>query len=355
MRYIVQPRDSLWSIAKHQLGDAARWPELARLNSIAPPYRLLIGQVLTVPMETYVWRPSANGLGGSSQAYGPVWTYGTTPTTEAATPATTIPVRGFVFVVIEEIEQGAKLVRKVVALPESDAAWYIVNNPDKFGFRPRAPGSSVSLGEHAMGNTLSKYISASNKPAGAPNFEGTSWVIDVNKAKASGAVIHSTKDIIKDLDRLAQSAEPALAARIAKLKSVIQSMEGEVLIEGTVPANAVKSAKAAMSEAKLLAGMTKGARVIGFVGIVLSAYDIGKATAQSYQEASIRPLAAESIRQAGGWGMGWAGFKIGAAAGAVLGVETGPGLLATGLVGGLIFGVAGYFGADWVADKIHAN
>jgi hypothetical protein len=36
-------------------------------------------------------------------------------------------------------------------------------------------------------------------------------------------------------------------------------------------------------------------------------------------------------------------------------VETGPGLVVTGLIGGIVLGMAGYFGADWVADHIHAN
>jgi hypothetical protein len=50
-----------------------------------------------------------------------------------------------------------------------------------------------------------------------------------------------------------------------------------------------------------------------------------------------------------------AGFKIGAATGALLGVETGPGAIVSGLIGGIVFGGAGYFGADWVADYIDEN
>jgi hypothetical protein len=36
-------------------------------------------------------------------------------------------------------------------------------------------------------------------------------------------------------------------------------------------------------------------------------------------------------------------------------IETGPGAIITGLVGGIVFGAAGYFGADWVADHIDKN
>ena len=46
---------------------------------------------------------------------------------------------------------------------------------------------------------------------------------------------------------------------------------------------------------------------------------------------------------------------IGGAAGAAVGIETGPGAVVTGFVGAVIFGVAGYLGADWVADFIDKN
>ncbi|EIQ26602.1 putative membrane protein [Shigella boydii 965-58] len=41
--------------------------------------------------------------------------------------------------------------------------------------------------------------------------------------------------------------------------------------------------------------------------------------------------------------------------GASLGITTGPGAVATGIIGGIVFGAAGYFGADWVADYIDEN
>jgi len=50
-----------------------------------------------------------------------------------------------------------------------------------------------------------------------------------------------------------------------------------------------------------------------------------------------------------------AGAKIGGIAGAAIGIETGPGVILTGAFGALIFGVAGYFGADWIADQIDEN
>ncbi|HIE9781355.1 TPA: hypothetical protein ACXRZB_002721 [Klebsiella pneumoniae] len=53
--------------------------------------------------------------------------------------------------------------------------------------------------------------------------------------------------------------------------------------------------------------------------------------------------------------MAVAGAKIGTVAGAAVGIETGPGVVLTGLIGGVIFGTAGYFGADWVADHIDEN
>jgi hypothetical protein len=75
----------------------------------------------------------------------------------------------------------------------------------------------------------------------------------------------------------------------------------------------------------------------------------------SIREGSVKPIAAETVRQVGGWTAAWAGVKLGAAGGALLGVETGPGAIVSGAVGGLIGGVAGYYGFDWIADHISAN
>ena len=47
--YRVQPHDSLWKISKTHLGDASRWPEVARLNGLKPPYKLLVGLPLRLP------------------------------------------------------------------------------------------------------------------------------------------------------------------------------------------------------------------------------------------------------------------------------------------------------------------
>ena len=80
-----------------------------------------------------------------------------------------------------------------------------------------------------------------------------------------------------------------------------------------------------------------------------------RAANRSYEEKSIKPIAAETVRQVGGWGGAAAGAKLGAMAGAALGIETGPGAIITGAVGALIGGGLGYFGADWAADQISPN
>jgi len=47
--YIVRPNDTLSQIAKSQLGSSRRWKEIAKLNSLKPPYKLSIGQRLILP------------------------------------------------------------------------------------------------------------------------------------------------------------------------------------------------------------------------------------------------------------------------------------------------------------------
>lgn len=47
--YTVKAGDTLLSIAAAQLGSAARWTEIAQLNTIADPYTLTPGQVIRLP------------------------------------------------------------------------------------------------------------------------------------------------------------------------------------------------------------------------------------------------------------------------------------------------------------------
>jgi nucleoid-associated protein YgaU len=47
--YTVVSDDSLWMIAKKQLKDSSRWPEIAKLNNIKAPYTIYPRQVLKLP------------------------------------------------------------------------------------------------------------------------------------------------------------------------------------------------------------------------------------------------------------------------------------------------------------------
>lgn len=48
-RYVIQPGDSLASIAQQVYGDPTRWRDIARANNIAEPYSLSVGQRLRIP------------------------------------------------------------------------------------------------------------------------------------------------------------------------------------------------------------------------------------------------------------------------------------------------------------------
>jgi nucleoid-associated protein YgaU len=47
--YTVKSGDTLWLIAKRQLGDSGRVAEIARLNGLQEPYRLRVGDKLKLP------------------------------------------------------------------------------------------------------------------------------------------------------------------------------------------------------------------------------------------------------------------------------------------------------------------
>lgn len=47
--YTVREGDSLWTVARSQLGDARRVDEIARLNGLGAPYKIKVGQKLKLP------------------------------------------------------------------------------------------------------------------------------------------------------------------------------------------------------------------------------------------------------------------------------------------------------------------
>lgn len=47
--YIVKSGDTLWAIAKRELNDGSRYPEIAKLNNIANPNLIYVGQEITLP------------------------------------------------------------------------------------------------------------------------------------------------------------------------------------------------------------------------------------------------------------------------------------------------------------------
>lgn len=334
----VQYGESLWRIAAARLGDGNRWVEIARLNHLNNPSLIVHGQVLRLP----------DGPIGQSTA-------GQTQPLDLNLPqcqgTDRVPGRAFFFVLADEVNPfRRKLVRKVVFPTGVNTASMVeqIMNPARYGFTPRDPASPVSIGRHVMGMTNSRYISTSGRPFGSSRFEGKSYWIDADKVQKSGAVIHEGRAIVDDLKRiLAKTKKPELKQYIQDIIRKSEIIDREILVEGTIPAKAVKGVGAM--------AMTKGLQVISGVGLVVTAYDIGEAGRKSYETQSVKPIAAESVRQIGGWGAALAGAKIGGAAGAAVGLATGPGAVISAGVGAVLFGAAGYFGADWVADMIDAN
>jgi LysM repeat protein len=49
VEYEVKKGDTLSRIARRELGDGNRWREIAEINNIDPPYRIVVGQKLDLP------------------------------------------------------------------------------------------------------------------------------------------------------------------------------------------------------------------------------------------------------------------------------------------------------------------
>jgi hypothetical protein len=91
------------------------------------------------------------------------------------------------------------------------------------------------------------------------------------------------------------------------------------------------------------------------VGVVLTAADVANAAQKSYDKRSYKPLAAETVRQVGGWSGAYAGGVIEAEIGAAFGIEIGPGAIITGAIGAIVFGAIGYWRGDVIAGWIEED
>ncbi len=272
-----------------------------------------------------------------------------------------MPARAFFFIVVDEVGKEGFLVRNIYTMPNSP---YLANmdlaplvklsqvEPERHGLMPKKWGGAPSIAEHVMGDHMSSYVSSSSIfPQGSPRFEGRSVYIDIKKAKASGARLVSTEEILASL-RDYKAKNPHLAKRVDQIAKYVSDLDKEVLVHSErVPPKAIFN-PGSLKVAQIASG---AGRVVQVLGIVLTAYDLEQASEKSFRAKSVKPISAEVIRQAGGWGGAVVGFKIGGAGGVMLGIETGPGAILTGLAGGIIGGAAGYFGFDWIADHIDKN
>jgi hypothetical protein len=240
-----------------------------------------------------------------------------------------MPARAFFFVIVDEVGKDGFVVRKIYA---SSGSPYLANMglsplkqlselyPETHGMTPKSWGSATTVAEHVMGNNMSPYLSSSSIfPGGSPRFQGRDIFIDIEKAKASGARLISTEEILKSLDDY-KAQNPHLAKRVDKIAKYVKDIDKEILVSGEkIPAKAIFNSQSLKTAGKIV----KFGRVVQVVGIVLTAYDLEQASEKSFHSKSVKPITAEVIRQAGGWGGAVAGFKIGGVTGAAVGIETG--------------------------------
>jgi len=220
-----------------------------------------------------------------------------------------MPARAFFFIVVDEPGKDGFLVRKLYAsnsdpylskMNLSEAKTLSETNPERYGLIPKDFSASYSVAEHVMGDNASAYISTSSVfPEGSPRFEGKTIIVDIDKAVRSGAKLISTEEIVKSLNDY-KNQNPHLVKRIDKILKYVKDIDKEVLLHGEkIPVSAIFTPETL----KYTEYFTRGARVVQVTGIVFTAYDLEQASEKSLKNGSVKPITAEAIRQAGGWGM----------------------------------------------------
>jgi hypothetical protein len=234
------------------------------------------------------------------------------------------------------------------------------------GIHPTDPRSSMSVGEHVTelrdlnlppGSKRSPYVSLSSNPhahIGNPDSPfklrwTVEYIIDLEKVRKEGTQILSHEEVIQGIDDAVRNGEiSAHQAEVWKSRQSGPHGEREMVAKGSIPSAAI--------ETRALRAAKFGARFLGYAGVAVTAYDLTGAALESVELGSPRPIAAETVRQAGGWGGGVAGAALGAKLGGTSGWALGPwGAFGLGVGLAVVGGVGGYFGADFLADFVHPN
>lgn len=273
-----------------------------------------------------------------------------------------MPARMFVFVVVDEPGKDGFVVRRCYTSLEDP---YLLNlnlsplenlrevYPEREGLWNRGgPQSPVSVAEHVLEfDKITSYVSTSGTyPDGTLRMDGKPVYVDIAKAKRAGAKLVSTEEIARAIDDYKVHLNSKGRREAEYIKQKVLNIDKEVLVQPhpSVPAAGVFSKRGLA----VSLGIVKYARVVQVVGLAFTAYDLTVATGESFKTKSVRPIEKEVVRQIGGWGAAVAGARIGVAAGALVGIETGPGMVITGFIGGIAFGAIGYMGGSIAANHI---
>ena len=347
MIYRVRLGETLSSIAGRFLGDENRWPELARDSGLRSPDLIFVGQEITV-----------RGFPHDKSSFYSRLTSNTSLTAHATgKEKPLIPSSIHVFMLADEFNPFRRKVIRRVIVNRSMAREISLQlgkpikefpNPEIYGFSPTGPDVNLRLGDHVMNVKPSPYTSTSDiKPYGAERFRGDPYWIDVEKAKQSGATIHETSAIIDDLKLMANDAHnPKHLQKIAK---ALEDAAGdkEVLVKGFIESESIKNLETIR--------LTRFFQVIQVFAILLTTYDLYRAGERSIKTGDVKPLASESLRQAGGWAGAIAGAELGGEAGVAAGIVSGPGAIATGFIGGVIGGAIGFYSSDIIVRGIYGE
>lgn len=300
-----------------------------------------------------------------------------------------MPARAFMLAAIDVLnDEGPRTLTRKIGfiptnfIPRSQAGFAQVRMASVSAMKHLGPGSHA----RALSLKPTPWLETAAQPFGIISHADTPLLIDVHTIERAGGRVVAPEDLVTEFRGIGDAC-PGMLATCDRMIDLIRKLSEETIIgdsEQVTGRPVSKSHEDYVARASMLwsryddreisktqlqhwlgridttpehgSPIGKAGRVITVLGVVLAPIELGNATDTSWRNRTLRPIASQVVRRVGGWAGSLLGGRARFKVGELLGIEVGPGAIATGEIGALVFSAGEFFSTETLTtDPIYEN